>query len=177
LFSIEPNSQAAPGKPQPSSRGIPNVLNGPVLVVQWNDFDAIEKTIRKDAGNISAIITEPIMANNAVIPPKEGYLRFLKDLCEKDHIVLIFNEVKTGFRVAKGGAQQLFGVKSHLSTFANALGNGYPISAVVGLKDIMQNYANNNVILYQGTYARNPVSLAAADVRLDQIKKGYAQKY
>jgi glutamate-1-semialdehyde 2,1-aminomutase len=70
-FSIEPNSQAAPGKPQPSSRGIPNVLNGPVLVVQWNDFDAIEKTIRKDASNIAAIITEPIMANNAVIPPKE----------------------------------------------------------------------------------------------------------
>ena len=89
------------------------------------------------------------MANNAVIHPKEGYLRFLKDLCEKNHIVLIFNEVKTGFRVAKGGAQQLFGVKSHLSTFAKALGNGYPISAVVGLKDIMQNYANNNVILYQ----------------------------
>ncbi len=104
-------------------------------------------------------------------------MRFLKDLCEKNHIVLIFNEVKTGFRVAKGGVQQLFGVKSHLSTFAKALGNGYPISAVVGLKDIMQNYANNNVILCQGTYARNPVSLAAADVRLDQIKKGYAQKY
>jgi glutamate-1-semialdehyde 2,1-aminomutase len=91
-------------------------------------------------------------------------LHFLKDLCEKNHIVMIFNEVKTGFRVAKGGAQQLFGVKSLLRTFAKALGKG--------LKDIMQNYTNNNVILYQGTSARNPVSLAAADVRLDQIKNG-----
>ena len=104
---------------------------------------------------------------------ESGYLHFLKELCEKNDIVLIFDEVKTGFRVAEGGAQQLFGVKPHLSTFAKALGNGYPISAVVGLEDIMRNYANNRVILYQSTYARNPVSLAAADATLDQIKKMY----
>ena len=67
----------------------------------------------------------------------------------------------------------MFGVKPHLSTFAKALGNGYPISAVVGLEDIIRNYANNRVILYQSTYARNPVSLAAADATLDQIKKRY----
>jgi glutamate-1-semialdehyde 2,1-aminomutase len=173
LFSVEPDPQFAPGKPQPNSWGIPNALKKLVVVVQWNDFDAIEKTIRKDAGNIAAIITEPIMANNAVIPPRDRYLHFLKEICEKNDIVLIFDEVKTGFRVAKGGAQQLFGVKPHLSTFAKALGNGYPISAVVGLEDIMRNYATNKVILYQSTYARNPVSLAAADATLDQIKKNY----
>jgi glutamate-1-semialdehyde 2,1-aminomutase len=172
LFSVEPNARTS-GKPQPSSLGIPNVLKELVLVVQWNDFDAIEKAIKKGANNIAAVITEPIMANNAVIPPRDGYLHFLKELCEKNDIVLIFDEVKTGFRVAKGGAQQLFGVKPHLSTFAKALGNGYPISAVVGLEDIMRNYANNKVILYQSTYARNPVSLAAADATLDQIKNRY----
>ena len=173
LFSVEPDARIAPGKPQPNSLGIPNALKELVVVVQWNDFDAIEKTIRKDASNIAAIITEPIMANNAVIPPRNGYLHFLKELCEKNDIVLIFDEVKTGFRVDKGGAQRLFGVKPHLSTFAKALGNGYPISAVVGSEDIMRNYATNKVILYQSTYARNPVSLAAADATLDQIKKGY----
>jgi glutamate-1-semialdehyde 2,1-aminomutase len=173
LFSVEPDPQTAPAEPQPNSWGIPNALKELVVVDRWNDFDAVEKTIRKDASNIAAIITEPIMANNAVIPPRDGYLHFLKELCEKNDIVLIFDEVKTGFRVAEGGAQQLFGVKPHLSTFAKALGNGYPISAVVGLEDIMRNYANQRVILYQGTYARNPVSLAAADATLDQIKKRY----
>ena len=143
------------------------------IFLKSNDFDAVEKTIRKSASNIAAIITEPIMTNNAVIPPRDGYLHFLKELCEKNDIVLIFDEVKTGFRVAEGGAQQLFGVKPHLSTFAKALGNGYPTSAVVGLEDIMRNYVNNRVILYQSTYARNPVSLAAADATLDQIKKRY----
>ena len=113
------------------------------------------------------------MANNSVIPPQDGYLHSLKELCEQNHIVLIFDEVKTGFRVSEGGAQQLFSVKPHLTTFAKALGNGYPISAVVGLEDIMRNYVNNRVILYQSTYARNPVSLAAADATLDQIKKGH----
>jgi glutamate-1-semialdehyde 2,1-aminomutase len=111
------------------------------------------------------------MANNSVIPPRDGYLRFVKELCEENDIVLIFDEVKTGFRASKGGAQQLFGVKPHLTTFAKALGNGYPISAVVGLEDIMRKYATNDVILYQSTYARNPVSLAAADATLDEIKK------
>ena len=173
LFSVEPNPRTAPGKPQPNCWVIPNALKELVVVEQWNDFDAVEKTIRKSASNIPAIITEPIMTNNAVIPPREGYLHFLKELCEKNDIVLIFDEVKTGFRVAEGGAQQLFGVKPHLSTFAKALGNGYPISAVVGLEDIIRNYANNRVILYQSTYARNPVSLAAADATLDQIKKMY----
>jgi len=172
LFSVEPKYHFSPGKPEPNCLGIPDSLNKLVIVDQWNDFDSIEKTVKKEATSIAAIITEPIMANNSVIPPRQGYLRFLKELCEENDIVLIFDEVKTGFRVSKGGAQQLFGVKPHLTTFAKALGNGYPISAVVGLEDIMRKYATNDVILYQSTYARNPVSLAAAEATLDKIKKG-----
>ena len=132
----------------------------------------MEKTIKKAASNIVAVITEPIMANASIIPPLAGYLDFLKELCEKNDIVLIFDEVKTGFRVSKGGAQHLFGVKPHISTFAKALGNGYPISAVVGLEEIMQKYATEEVIP-QSTYARNSVSLAAADATLDEIKREY----
>jgi glutamate-1-semialdehyde 2,1-aminomutase len=172
LFSVESKSNISPGKPEPNCLGIPDTLKKLVIVDQWNDFDSVEKIVKKEATNIAAIITEPIMANNSVIPPREEYLPFLKELCEKNDIVLIFDEVKTGFRVSQGGAQQLFGVKPHLTTFAKALGNGYPISAVVGLEEIMRKYATNDVILYQSTYARNPVSLAAAEATLDKIKKG-----
>jgi glutamate-1-semialdehyde 2,1-aminomutase len=173
LFSVVPEANTPLGKPVPNCWGIPEALKNLIIVAQWNDFDAIEKIVREEAPNIAAIITEPIMANNSVIPPRDRYLHFLKELCEKNNIVLIFDEVKTGFRVSEGGAQQLFDVKPDLTTFAKALGNGYPISAVVGSKDIMRDYATNVVILFQGTYARNPVSLAAADVTLGQIKNGY----
>ncbi|HEU4823384.1 MAG TPA: aminotransferase class III-fold pyridoxal phosphate-dependent enzyme [Nitrososphaeraceae archaeon] len=122
LFLIQPDTKRGPAKPRPDSEGIPKSIEKLVIVNQWNDFDEVERTVRKAAGNIAAIITEPIMANASVIPPLDGYLKFLKEL--------IFDEVKTGFRVAEGGAQQLFGVKPHLTTLAKALGNGYPISTV-----------------------------------------------
>lgn len=167
LFSTDPGKKRS-SKPHPASLGIPKVLEKLILVNQWNDFDEIEKTIKKEADNIAAIITEPIMGNSAVIPPKEGYLKFLKELCEKNNIVLIFDEVKTGFRVSKGGAQGFFGVMPHMSTFAKSLGNGYPISVIAGLEEIMDHVGPEKVV-HGGTYASNPVSLAAADATLDEI--------
>jgi glutamate-1-semialdehyde 2,1-aminomutase len=169
LFSVEPSSRTAPAQQEPDSLGIPSALKKLLIINQWNDFHSVEKTIKKAGDNIAAIITEPIMANAAVIPPLKGYLDFLREICEKNDIVLIFDEVKTGFRVSKGEAQQLFGVKPHITTFTKALGNGYPISAVVGLAEIMQKYATEEVIA-QSTYGRNLVSLAAADATLDEIK-------
>jgi glutamate-1-semialdehyde 2,1-aminomutase len=176
-FSTEPsfNSHKGSKKPQPDSIGIPRALEKLILVNDWNDFDAVEKTVKKESKNLAAIITEPIMANAAVIPPRDGYLAFLKELCDKNDIVLIFDEVKTGFRVAKGGAQELFGVKPHLTALAKSFGNGYPISAVVGSEEIMKENATRK-ILHQGTYARNPISLAAADATIDEIRKGYVHK-
>lgn len=176
-FSTEPGPKSHYGskKPQPDSIGIPKALEKLILVNNWNDFDAVEKTVKKESKNLAAIITEPIMANAAVIPPKDGYLEFLKELCDKNDIVLIFDEVKTGFRVAKGGAQELFGVTPHLTTLAKSFGNGYPISAVVGSEEIMKKNATRK-ILHQGTYARNPISVAAADATIDEIRKGYVHK-
>lgn len=171
LFATEPESKGK-ARPAPDSQGIPDALKKLVMVSQWNDFDAVEKTVKSEPdNNIAAIITEPVMSNAGVIPPLQGYLDFLKELCDKNNIVLIFDEVKTGFRVSEGGAQQLFGVNPHIATFAKALGNGYPISAVAGLEEIMGEYGARDVIP-QGTYARNPVSLAAADATLEEIKKG-----
>lgn len=174
-FSTAPSAESPRGKAQPDSIGIPKAVQKLTLVNQWNDFDAVEKTIRKESNNIAAIITEPVMANAAVIPPQDGYLKFLKELCDKNDIVLIFDEVKTGFRISKGGAQELFGVKPHLTALAKSFGNGYPISAVVGLREIMKDNANRK-ILHQGTYARNPVSLAAADATIDEISKGHVHR-
>lgn len=167
-FSTEPDPKKPRSKPQPDMKGLPKALQKLVLVEEWNDFDRIEKTVRKNADKIAAIITEPIMANSSVIPPQRGYLKFLKELCDRNDIVLIFDEVKTGFRVGKGGAQRLFGVKPHLTAIAKSFGNGYPISAVVGTKEIMAKYGTRD-ILPQGTYARNPVSLAAADATMEEI--------
>lgn len=171
-FSTEPNPKSPRSKPQPDLKGIPKALQKLVIVREWNDFDAVEKAVKKSAGTIAAIITEPIMANSSVIPPQEGYLKFLKELCEKNDIVLIFDEVKTGFRVSKGGAQGLFKIRPHLTALAKSFGNGYPISAVVGLEEIMHDSASRE-ILPQGTYARNPVSLAAAEATMDAILTGH----
>jgi glutamate-1-semialdehyde 2,1-aminomutase len=152
-------------------KGLPKALQKLVLVEEWNDFDRIEKRVRNRADEIAAIITEPIMANSSVIPPRPGYLKFLKELCDRNDIILIFDEVKTGFRVGKGGAQELFGVRPHLTALAKSFGNGYPISAVVGAKEIMAKFGSRE-ILPQGTYARNPVSLAAADATIEEIMNG-----
>lgn len=170
-FSVEPDQKGPKSKPQPEMKGIPRALQKLVIVTEWNDFDAIEKTVKNHAKTTAAIITEPVMCNSSVIPPQEGYLKFLKELCEKNDIVLIFDEVKTGFRVAKGGAQQLFKVKPHLTALAKSFANGYPISALVGTAEIMKNSASRDV-LPQGTYARNPVSLAAADATMDAMLDG-----
>ncbi|HEX7031586.1 MAG TPA: aminotransferase class III-fold pyridoxal phosphate-dependent enzyme, partial [Nitrososphaera sp.] len=164
-----------PPRPTPSSLGIPKAIEKLVLVNEWNDFDAIEKTVKKEGRDIAAIITEPVMGNAGVIPPKQGYLKFLKELCDKNNIVLIFDEVKTGFRLSPGGAQKLFGVIPHMSTFAKSLSNGYPISVIAGAREIMEKVGKKKVF-HGGTYASNPVSLAAVDATVDEIKKGYVHK-
>jgi len=176
LFSTDPPYSSVERKPYPMSLGIPKAIKDLVIVDRWNDFDSIEKTIRKNGRQIAAVICEPIMGNAAVIPPKEGYLKFLKELCEDNGIVLIFDEVKTGFRVAPGGAQQLFGVKPHLSTFAKSLANGYPISMIAGLEEIMQ-YVGPKKVVHGGTYASNPISLAAADATLDEFAASRVHKH
>ena len=175
LFSTTSAISELPVKPKPASLGIPEELSKLVLVNEWNDFAGIEKTVKEQHSEIAAIITEPVMGNAASIQPKEGYLKFLKELCDKNDIVLIFDEVKTGFRLSDGGAQKLFGVKPHLTTFAKSLGNGYPISAIGGSKEIMQKIGKHKVF-HGGTYAGHPLSLAAADVTLSEIKKGYVHK-
>jgi glutamate-1-semialdehyde 2,1-aminomutase len=171
LFSTEPPFDSPRGMSFPSSLGIPRAISKLVIVVEWNDFDSIEKAVSKSGKEIAAIICEPVMGNAAVIPPAPGYLKFLKELADRHGIVLIFDEVKTGFRLAPGGAQQLFGVKPHLSTFAKSLANGYPVSLICGKEEIM-NVVGPKKVAHGGTYAGNPISMAAAEATLDEIETG-----
>ncbi|MBI4257666.1 MAG: aspartate aminotransferase family protein [Thaumarchaeota archaeon] len=169
LFSTEPPFDSQKGVPIPSSLGIPKALRDLIILQEWNDFESMEKTVSKHGNEVAAIICEPVMGNAAVIPPAPGYLKFLKELADKHGVVLIFDEVKTGFRLARGGAQELLGVKPHLSTSAKSLANGYPVSMIGGLQEIMD-IVGPKKVAHGGTYTGNPISMAAAEATLDEFE-------
>ena len=174
LFSTDPpfNTPMHQGTPVPfvQSEGIPKAIEKLVLVERWNNFETLERTVEKNADDIACIITEPIMGNCSGIMPQKGYLKFLKKLCDAHGVLLIFDEVKTGFRVSLGGAQELFGVKPHLATFAKSMGNGYPVAAIAGVEEVMSEIGPHYVV-HGGTYSSNPVSLAAVDATLGYMSK------
>ncbi|UCH32539.1 MAG: aminotransferase class III-fold pyridoxal phosphate-dependent enzyme, partial [Candidatus Bathyarchaeota archaeon] len=117
----------------PDTEGLSGEIVKNTIVVPFNDTEAIEKTIKKHRANIAALITEPILHGNAAcIVPKDGFLRFLREITEENDIVLIFDEVVSGFRHNLGGAQKLFNVTSDLTTFGKAMANGFPVAAVCG---------------------------------------------
>ena len=175
LFSTDPPFDRARGAPKaiPMSAGIPRALQKLCLVERWNDFDRIERLVKAKGDRIAAIITEPIMGNCAAIMPRDGYLKHLRRLASDHGIVLIFDEVKTGFRVAPGGAQARFGVTPDLATFAKSMGNGYPVACFAGSTELMNTIGPSKVV-HGGTYSGNPVSLAAVDATLDILKTGEA---
>lgn len=168
-FSTKPGYQSPRGA-IPASLGISKGMSQYTLVCEWNEPEKIEHTVKENYKDVAAIITEPVMGNCSAIPPANGYLKYLKELCEQYDIILIFDEVKTGFRLGKGGAQELFGVYPDLSTFAKSLGNGYPIAAFGGRKDIMELIGPGKV-MHGGTYSANPVSLTASKATLEELEK------
>ncbi|MBI2146878.1 aspartate aminotransferase family protein [Candidatus Woesearchaeota archaeon] len=168
-FSTKPG-YTCPKRAIPASLGIPKVLSRYTIPTCWNNFEEIEKTVKKNHHDVAAIITEPVMGNAAAIPPKDGYLKHLRELCDTYGLLLIFDEVKTGFRLAKGGAQQVFGVTPDLSTFAKSLGNGYPIAAFGGREEVMSLIGPGKV-MHGGTYSANPVSLNAAKTTLSELSR------
>src|SRR5579872_1293648 len=138
------------------------------LILPWNDFDALRRALEEDH-DIATIIMEPIMCNTAVIPPKPGYLQKVRELCSKRNIVLIFDEVITGFRIGLHGAQGHVGVTPDLALFAKAMGNGYPISCIAGRRDIMEQFGTNTVV-HGGTFNGNLISSAAALATLHLLR-------
>lgn len=157
----EPEGAAIPRRHHLQSVGQSPYASADVAVLPWNDFDAIERYVSANAERIAGIITEPVMLNTGGILPKEGYLQHLRRVATAHGVVLIFDEVITGFRVALGGAQALYGVTPDLSVFAKALGAGFPVSALAGRRDIMELFASGRVN-HSGTYNANVTSISAA---------------
>jgi glutamate-1-semialdehyde 2,1-aminomutase len=149
----------------PFGDGVPRVTKRLYYTAPLNDADAIEDLLRKHHDDIGAFLVEPIMGNCCGITARRDYLQNVRELCDRYNVVLIVDEVKTGFRVAKGGAQELFGIKADLCTFAKAMGNGYPIAVVAGREDIMRCVGND--VVHGGTFTGHSVSLAAAHKTLE----------
>jgi len=154
------------GEPEvkPYSEGIPLGVRGFAHFVQANDANQLEDTFRRHAGKIACMLIEPIMGNCLGIAAEADYLRAARSLCDKHGVVLLIDEVKTGFRVARGGVQELYGVNADLCTFAKAVANGYPISVLAGREDIMRKLGRG--VAHGGTYTAHSVSLAAAETCL-----------
>ncbi len=155
--------------PLANTSGIPKAISQYVFTVAFNDFDGLEKTVKSNWGDLAAIIVEPMLGNSASIMPQPGFLEKIRELCDEFGIALIFDEVKTGFRIAKGGAQEFFGVQADLVTYAKAMGNGFPIAAIAGKEEVMMTIEPGS-LAHGGTYSGNVVGAAAADATLDILE-------
>jgi glutamate-1-semialdehyde 2,1-aminomutase len=157
---------------RPSSAGIPDLIAELTIVIPYNDIDAAETTFQKHKGKIAAVLVEPVAANMGVVPPVDGYLQGLRNLCDQNEALLIFDEVITGFRIAYGGAQELFGVKADTTCLGKITGGGLPLAAVGGRRDIMDMLAPAGTVYQAGTLSGNPIATAAANATLDILEKG-----
>lgn len=163
---IEEWDQAAGDPPiEADSEGIPGLLKKLAHFTPLNDANYLEDLLKRHHQDIGAFLIEPIMGNCCSIAATREYVLAARDLCEKYNVVMIVDEVKTGFRVARGGVQELMGFKADLCTFAKAVGNGYPISVVAGREDIMRKIGNG--VIHGGTYTCHSVALAAAEKTLE----------
>ncbi len=160
---------------QPDSAGVPPEIAAQTMVLDYNDAIALEKTFRKHGAEIAAVIVEPVAGNMNLVVPELEFLRALRALCTEHDAILIFDEVMTGFRVALGGAQQLYGIKPDLTTLGKVIGGGMPVGAFGGRRDIMQEIAPLGPVYQAGTLSGNPVAVAAglATLRLIQAPGFY----
>jgi len=150
-----------------SSPGVPDALAALTIVVPYNDIDAVKAACAKHKGKTAAVLVEPVAANMGVVPPVNGYLETLRTLCDENDVLLIFDEVITGFRLALGGAQELFGIKADITCLGKIIGGGLPAAAVGGRADIMDMLAPTGPVYQAGTLSGNPIATAAANATLD----------
>lgn len=153
-----------------SSSGIPYGVGEYVFTLPYNDIDQLRRTVKGRWGEIAAIMVEPLMGNNASVMPVPGFLEVMRELCTEYGIVLIIDEVKTGFRIANGGAQEYFHVKADLATYAKSIANGFPLAAIAGTDEIMSVIQPARVA-QGGTYCGNIPGTAAAEATLELLEK------
>jgi len=154
-----------------SSAGVPDSIARLTIVIPYNDIDAAKTAFDIHKGQIATVLVEPVAANMGVVPPVDGYLEALRNLCDQNEALLIFDEVITGFRLALGGAQELFGVKADITCLGKIIGGGLPAAAFGGRADIMDMLAPAGPVYQAGTLSGNPIATAAANATLDILTK------
>lgn len=166
----------------PDSAGVPKGCTEDTMTAVYNDLSSVEELLQQSEGETAAVIVEPVGANMGVVPPKEGFLKGLRRLCDKYGALLIFDEVITGFRLAFGGAAEYFGVRPDLVTYGKIIGAGMPVGAYGGRKEIMEMVSPVGAVYQAGTLSGNPIAMAAGLTQLKylhahpEIYKGLEEK-
>jgi glutamate-1-semialdehyde 2,1-aminomutase len=159
---------------QPDSAGVPAAFTQHTIVAPFNDFDAIKNIFAANQNQIAGIIIEPVPGNAGLYLPKPGYLEFLSEITKAHGALLIFDEVMTGFRLARGGAQERFNIRPDLSTFGKVIGGGLPVGAFGGRAEIMDCLAPLGPVYQAGTLSGNPIAMAAGIANLEELLDGGA---
>lgn len=155
----------------PDSPGVTKGTASDTLLAPFNNLEAVESLVQANKGEIAALILEPVAGNMGCILPKDGYLQGLRDLCTREGIVLIFDEVMTGFRLAKGGVQEVYGVIPDMTTMGKIIGGGMPVGAYGGKKEIMDYVSPSGPVYQAGTLSGNPVAMAAGMAMLNYLNE------
>lgn len=161
----------------PSSPGVTPSATGDTILVPFNDLQAVDDVMARHSGDLAAMVVEPIAGNMGCIPPAEGYLQGLRQLCDKHEALLMFDEVMTGFRVAIGGAQQLYGITPELTCLGKVVGGGLPCAAYGGREDLMRQVAPDGPVYQAGTLSGNPLAMAAGIATLAQLADSAGDAY
>src|SRR6266567_4187146 len=158
----------------PDSAGVPAAFTKHTVVLPYNDLAAVREAFQANSGQIAGIIIEPVPGNAGLYLPKPGYLEFLREITEANGALLIFDEVMTGFRLAKGGAQERFRITPDLSCFGKVIGGGLPVGAFGGRAEIMDCLAPVGPVYQAGTLSGNPLAMAAGIAALEELKASNA---
>jgi len=165
---LEAAGPADAPRPVVAGKGIPPALADTLVILSWNDPASFERVMRERGDQIAAVLTEPVMLNTGCILPEPGYLELLRSATRETGSLLIFDEVITGFRLARGGAQELFGVLPDVTTMAKGLGGGFPVAAIGGSNAVMEFIADGRYS-HSGTYNSNVVQTAAVSATMDEL--------
>jgi len=155
----------------PDSPGVTKGTAADTLIAPFNDLNVVEQLVEKNSGQVAAIIVEPVVGNMGCVPPQSGYLEGLRRICDQHKIVLIFDEVMTGFRLALGGAQELYRVKPDMTTLGKIIGGGLPVGAYGGKREIMNAVSPAGPVYQAGTLSGNPMAMAAGLAMLKYLKE------
>jgi glutamate-1-semialdehyde 2,1-aminomutase len=160
----------------PDSPGVPAALASLTHVARYNDLDSVDRIFEAQRSGIAALIVEPVAGNMGVVLPAKGFLQGLRDRCDRASALLVFDEVMTGFRIAPGGAQELYGVRPDLTTLGKVIGGGLPVGAYGGRRDLMELVSPSGPVYQAGTLSGNPLAVSAGLAQLEVLRRSNGWK-